>query len=322
MDSLIDPVSGWWNINLIDWCFHPPDASLIKSLPLSFIPQPDTLVWNLEKSGSYSIKSDYKSLCEMHNRDMNHPQVSKSQKGFWRCIWKLEVPGKIKQFLWRAYTNSLTTMENLRKHKILEETECSCCAGTVESVAHALWSCNCIKTVWDTNFGWVDRSAEDTNSFLDVLQKIRAKPAFVSLFVVTAWAIWYQRNKTRLRDNPLPLRNIAGFTKDYLNQFRGTDRPSVLRNRVTTRKWLPPTTGSVKINYDGAMFGESDKVGLGVVIRTCDGQVVAALSEQIVKPPIVEILELLVARWAVFFLQIWFIPSVFTKVTPYLWLMP
>ena len=94
---------------------------------------------------------------------------------------------------------------------------------------------------------------------------------------------------------------MAGFAKDYLNQFRGTDRPSVLRNRVTTRRWLPPTAGSVKINYDGAMFGESDKAGLGVVIRTCDGQVVAALSEQIVKPPTVEILELHVARRAISF---------------------
>ena len=53
--------------------------------------------------------------------------------------------------------------------------------------------------------------------------------------------------------------------------------------------------------YDGAMFGESDKAGLGVVIRTCDGQVVAALSEQIMKPPTVEILELLAARRAVSF---------------------
>ena len=94
---------------------------------------------------------------------------------------------------------------------------------------------------------------------------------------------------------------MVGFAKDYLNQFRGTDRPSVLRNRVTTRRWLPPTAGSVKINYDGAIFGESDKAGLGVVIRTCDGQVVAALSEQIVKPPTVEILELLVARRVVSF---------------------
>lgn len=193
MDSLIDPVSGWWNINLIDRCFHPPDARLIKSLPLSFIPQPDTVVWNLEKSGSYSIKSDYKSLCEMHNRDMNHPQVSKSQKGFWRHIWKLEVPGKIKQFLWQACTNSLPTMENLRKHKILEETECSCCVGAVESIVHALWSCNCIKTVWDTNFGWVDRSAEDTKFFLGRIAKNQSQTSLC--FFIYCYRLGYLISK-------------------------------------------------------------------------------------------------------------------------------
>ena len=78
MDSLIDPVTGWWNINLIDWCFHPLEARLIKSLPLSFIPQPDTLVWNPEKLGSYSVKFGYKSLCELHIRDTNRLQVSDS----------------------------------------------------------------------------------------------------------------------------------------------------------------------------------------------------------------------------------------------------
>ena len=95
------------------------------------------------------------------------------------------MPGKIKQFLWQACTNSLPTLENLWKRKILEEAEFSHCAGAVESAAHALWSCNCLKTVWDTDFGWVDRSAENTDSFSDVLQKIRAKPASVSLFAVT-----------------------------------------------------------------------------------------------------------------------------------------
>ena len=104
MKSLIDPDTRWWNINLIYWCFHPPDARLIKSLPLSFTPQPDTLVWKSEKSGSYSVKSEYKSLCELHNRDTNRPLVSDSQKGFWKCLWKLKVPGKIKHFLWRACT--------------------------------------------------------------------------------------------------------------------------------------------------------------------------------------------------------------------------
>ena len=50
-----------------------------------------------------------------------------------------------------------------------------------------------------------------------------------------------------------------------------------------------------------AMYGESDKAGIGVVIRNCEDQVLAALSEQIMKPPTVEILELLVARRAVTF---------------------
>nr|POE75942.1 hypothetical protein CFP56_23406 [Quercus suber] len=93
VDSLIDPATGWWNINLIDWCFHPPDARLIKSLPLSSIPQLDTLVWSFEKLGSYSVKSGYKLLCELHNLDMNRPQVSESQKGFWKSLWKMKVPG-------------------------------------------------------------------------------------------------------------------------------------------------------------------------------------------------------------------------------------
>ena len=172
VQSLIDPDTGWWNTNLIDWCFHPPDARLIKSLPLSFTPQPDTLVWKSEKSRSYSVKSEYKSLCELHNRDTNRPLVSDSQKGFWKCLWKLKVPGKIKHFLWRACTNSLPTKVNLRKRKILEETECPRCAGVPETVQHALWSCNCIKVVWDSDFGWVDRSAAATDSFSDVLQNI------------------------------------------------------------------------------------------------------------------------------------------------------
>ncbi|KAK9989949.1 hypothetical protein SO802_030188 [Lithocarpus litseifolius] len=53
-----------------------------------------------------------------------------------------------------------------------------------------------------------------------------------------------------------------------------------------------------KTNYDGAMFDESDEVGLGVVVRNSEGQVLVALSEKIKKPPLVVALELLAARRA------------------------
>ena len=49
------------------------------------------------------------------------------------------------------------------------------------------------------------------------------------------------------------------------------------------------------------MFGKSDEAGICVFIRNSNGEVRAALSEKIKKPPIVEILELLAAKRAVLF---------------------
>ncbi|KAL0002459.1 hypothetical protein SO802_016240 [Lithocarpus litseifolius] len=64
------------------------------------------------------------------------------------------------------------------------------------------------------------------------------------------------------------------------------------------KHWRPPPPECFKANFDGAMFNESDEVGLGVVIRNSRGQVMVALSEKIKKPPLVVALELLAARRA------------------------
>ena len=60
---LINLVSGWWNTHLIDLHFYPPDAKLIKSLPLYSIPQSNTLIWPKEKTGNHFVKWGYKLLC-------------------------------------------------------------------------------------------------------------------------------------------------------------------------------------------------------------------------------------------------------------------
>ena len=212
------------------------------------------------------MKSGYKFLCEFLTPDSNRSQTSDSMKSFWKSIWKLKVPGKIKHFLWKACTNSLPTKENLLKRKILQESGCPRCSGSSKFVVHALWSCTCIKVVWNTDFNWGDQCPTDSESFSNVLQKIRAKPALVSLFATTAWSIWFQRNKSRQQDHPLPLHNIAGFAKNYLCEFRGLGSPKPLKRRTISRRWCPPATGLVKINFNGAWYNESEKAGFGVVI--------------------------------------------------------
>ncbi|XP_050241083.1 uncharacterized protein LOC126689976 [Quercus robur] len=66
-------------------------------------------------------------------------------------------------------------------------------------------------------------------------------------------------------------------------------------------RWRPPVGDVVKINYDGAIFSEEGRAGLGVVCRNSEGVVIASLSEQIPLPATITQVEALAARRAAVF---------------------
>ena len=82
MDCLINLHSGWWNTHLIDLCFYPPKAKLIKSLPLCSTFQPDTLIWSKENSGNYLVKTGYKFLCDTPDVDLIDSEEAMAQRQF------------------------------------------------------------------------------------------------------------------------------------------------------------------------------------------------------------------------------------------------
>ena len=219
MDTLFDPHSGWWNVNLIDQCFFPPDAKIIKSLPLCFIPQSDSLVWPAERSGKFSVKSGYKCLCEDLLVREHDPRTVGAAKGFWKKVWSLNVPGKIKHFLWRSCTNSLPTKENLLKKTIVSENVCHLCSEHPEDVLHALWGCLKVRQVWQSRFGWLVNHGVPAGSFFDLVQSVQSTPNLFPLFAVTAWAVWHHRNKSRLQVATIPLNQVAGFAESFLQSF-------------------------------------------------------------------------------------------------------
>ena len=134
----------------------------------------------------------------------------------------------------------------------------------------------------------------------------------MALFAAIAWLVWYHRNKVCLDDASMPLEIFFGFALDYIQDFNKLVKvpPSICRS--VPKKWCRFVSILVKINFDGAMFGESDEAGLRVVIRNSKSEVLAALSEKIQKPTTVEVLELLAAKRAVSFsLETGFTKSVF-----------
>ncbi|XP_030973303.1 uncharacterized protein LOC115993151 [Quercus lobata] len=68
-------------------------------------------------------------------------------------------------------------------------------------------------------------------------------------------------------------------------------------------KWQPPGVGLFKINFDGAVFEDRKLAGLGIVIHDESGMIIAALSQKILLPSSVDMVEALAARRALIFAQ-------------------
>ena len=153
------------------------------------------LFWPLEKSSKYTVKTGFKLLCEIRDSIENLSQASTEERGFWKKLWKIQVPGKIKHFLWRACLNSLATKENLVKRKILLDVACSCCSGAHEDTLHSLWSCNGLKEVWEKDFSWIFRFRVVITSLKGLVNLVFTKSELVPLFATATWSVWFHRNK-------------------------------------------------------------------------------------------------------------------------------
>ena len=78
-------------------------------------------------------------------------------------------------------------------------------------------------------------------------------------------------------------------------------------------RWNPPPPTSLKINFDGAVFHETDEAGLGVVVRDHQGRVMASMSEKIKLPSSSDEVEALAAVRAISFALELHLPSVMVE---------
>ena len=147
VDSLINQDTKQWDLAKIDLLFLPFEAAKIKSILLCFSNQADCMVWPRCRDGLYSVKTGYQLLCEMDTQNRASGSDSSSYRGFWRRLWKMRVPNKIKMFLWRACTDALPTRCNLVRRKVLDDPTCSMCGTGAENTMHALWECKQLLTV-------------------------------------------------------------------------------------------------------------------------------------------------------------------------------
>ncbi|KAK9997016.1 hypothetical protein SO802_021702 [Lithocarpus litseifolius] len=116
-----------------------------------------------------------------------------------------------------------------------------------------------------------------------------------------AWLIWTRRNKMRTNEAALPNTKLAQSASALLAEFQQGKQQQQPKKRPGPVRWQPPPVDTVKANFDGAVFRADQEAGIGVVLRNNEGHVLAALSERVMMPVSVEVLEMLAARRAALF---------------------
>ncbi|KAK7857643.1 putative ribonuclease h protein, partial [Quercus suber] len=294
---LINPATRSWRNDVIDHVFSIQEAEIIKNIPLSSTNQPDKLIWPFTPSGNYSVKSGYRFLHENAEQSQSSTHVS----AYWKEVWSMAVPGKIKNFVWRASREALPVRKNLCRRKITQDGKCEACKEGDEDCSHALFFCSVVQVMWNSDPQWRWIAEMKGRSVKDIFERAFAEKLDAALLAFTSWGVWNRRNKIRFKEAACPLEQLLTLSKDRKTEFHSLQSTVGRQQHRRHTRWKPPDHGTYKINYDGAIFPQQGKAGIGVVVRDEVGAVLASLSQQMPLPTTVAQVEALAARRAVEF---------------------
>ncbi|KAL5826284.1 hypothetical protein ACOSQ4_018081 [Xanthoceras sorbifolium] len=197
---------------------------------------------------------------------------------WWTFLWKLNLPNRIKVFLWRISHDGIPCFVNLAKHHVLVCTRCQFCLCGEETTTHALWFCCCLQSIrTDCNFTLSVPDADRCSMFAFLLLCRAQLPiAEFHLLAFVLWQVWYNRNCKIHNRKCLPLDAIVSWCKVSLVEFSDQQSRTSFQRVPLLARWIPPIVGCFKVNTDAALNLLHGRTGLGAVLRNNRGEVLLA----------------------------------------------
>lgn len=241
-------------MQLVEQLFNTEGQNRILGMTLGCREPNDTLVWNRSRDDLFSVKS-----------------------GDWGSIWKLQVPSKVKIFIWRTVRGVLPFRFNLRRRRVQCPEECPLCESAVENEWHLFFECQCAEAVWRASGLWNDiqsmvMEAEGFKaSFFKILDLLQEGPR--KCFVMMLWCLWKRKNERLWENVSKPVHFSIQAALDLLfcwqeakrsKQFLSSmPRPQRINGAAV---WSRPVAGVLKCNVDATLFDDG-KFGIGFEMR-------------------------------------------------------
>ena len=143
-------------------------------------------------------------------------------------IWKLNIPPKIKQFMWRITKDGLPTKGKLEQRHISVPTQCEFCNQTYEDFYHLFVSCQNTRNIFkivDPKIEKVLASFTNHNiTPLELVKRIKKKLEVnkIETLAFGWWSIWYFRNQIIFNNEVVNNTKITEFIKKQEVQWRNS----------------------------------------------------------------------------------------------------
>jgi hypothetical protein len=196
VSSLIDLVTGGWNVALIRASFNATEADVICSLVPSPLGNADKNVWIASPNGCFTVKSAYHSEMKRRAQAWGEGSGSSRNTKIWQAIWNLKAPEVYKNFAWKMCNNILPTKVNLQRKHVVQDSICPICYSSPEDLWHTLWSCPAAVAVWQKGTRHLQKMGLTESDGNGVFHQWRSRldEEGLLLSLAVARAIWLRRN--------------------------------------------------------------------------------------------------------------------------------
>ena len=233
-------------------------------------------------------------LAEEDGTSYEHQETKK-----WSMIWHMQVPSKLKVFVWQLARHSMPTGSVLKRRHMATDDTCSLC-GATDTWKHALIACPMATSVWalapdELVQHMVEREEDGPKEWLFSLHELLTNDLFDRL-VVMLWALWYARRKAIHENIFQSPHSVNSFISKYLDELQVTHNRQPSKPPPTSARparWLAPPSGNAKFNVDAAVTRNGGTVG--VICRDDRGMFMGASTlsfRYIVDPPTLEALAI------------------------------
>lgn len=280
--------NGGWDLSEVERWLLPEEVDAVKRVPLPLFPTVDSLVWQHDRRGIYSVKSGYRFGKELVVKECNDNAGAGSscppEKKNWKWIWGCCGPPRVKQFIWRACRNVVASKDVLFRRKCSNNPTCPICGIFAETIEHVLLLCDWAKQVWFCGPLALKFDEVNISTFHDWCENMltvvfKGDNFAYCCLVLTCWHIWKSRCDFLFNGvdvDPVKVGMKIKFISIAFVEANGDVRSADVINDDCVQVvncWKPPSNLQVKINVDGAFSSSSLLAGWGVIIRNCDGAV-------------------------------------------------